>query len=376
MITPTVSGLAIGAFFLILISIMSLSLSSGNSNDSQRDEVVIFSGLDLNGSTHQIYTVHSDGTQLKRLTENDHLWYFEPVSSPDGSKIAYVALNSFPNLPPEGELINDLYAMNADGRNKMLLTSSHDGTIGRHVWSPDSTKIAVEGEDDIFIVDVDGTDLLRITNDNGADLLDVKPVWLSDSSKVIFTSVLLNGTDVLAASLKEVKIDGSGLRTLFDYDFDVEIGHIWSPDLNKISFIRLNDESSASLFVMNADGSNETRLAESPPLSFANRVWSPDSQRIAFEDWRGDYQDIYVIDADDGAYRNLSNSNAFDSNPRWSSDGQKIAFTRIISEEEAGIYVMNANDGSGQEQIAKMKPSILNTSLDWLSSGRPLNLVG
>ncbi len=120
---------------------------------------------------------------------------------------------------------------------------------------------------------------------------------------------------------------------------------------------------------MNADGSNRTKLADYPPLLFTNREWSPDSRKIAFQYWTGDYQDIYVLDVDDGSYRDLSNSNngTFDGNPVWSSDGQKIAFTGI-SEGEVDFYVMHASDGSGQKQIAKMKPSIVNTPLDWINS--------
>lgn len=191
---------------------------------------MVFSGL-MNGTdTHQIYIVNDDGTGPTRLTEDDELWHFEPVSSPDGSKIAYVTWNSFPNAPSDGKLIVRLCAMNTDGSNKALLTNSS----GRHVWSPDSTKIAYEGSDDIFVINADGTGQVGLTNDD-TNSIDLKPTWLSNN-RIMFASVLRNGTEVLGASWKEVNLDGTGLRTLFDYDFDAEGFHDWSPDLNKISF--------------------------------------------------------------------------------------------------------------------------------------------
>lgn len=136
--------------------------------------------------------------------------------------------------------------------------------------------------------------------------------------------------------------------------------------MNKVAFLQADDElSPASLYLMNADGWNQTKLTETGEFLFAGRplAWSPDSARMAF----GTIGGIYMIDISNGSISQLTNSENEGISPVWSSDGQKIAFTRIISEEEASIYVMNS-DGSGQKQIATIKPSIVNTPLDWINS--------
>jgi Tol biopolymer transport system component len=196
-----IAGLAVGIVFVLLFSFLLLTTTVA----SQQHDRVVFSDL-MNGTdddTPQIYIVNDDGTGLTRLIEDDSLWHFEPVSSPDGSKIAYVTWNSFPNAPPDGKLVQNLYVMNTDGTNKVLLTNNncHTGLVSRHVWAPDNAKIAFEARDDIFVVNVDGTNCVRLPNDGG-EAIDLKPVWSSNSKKIMFASLLRNGTDILAASWK------------------------------------------------------------------------------------------------------------------------------------------------------------------------------
>lgn len=150
---------------------------------------------------------------------------------------------------------------------------------------------------------------------------------------------------------------------LFDYG-DAELDHIWSPDLSKVSFIRVNDESSASLYVMDADGGNQTKLADSPPLTFMDQAWSPDGQKIVFLNWH-DHQ-IYAIDAASSSYSNLSNSETSDHHPTWSPSGRQMAFIRGSGEGYATICMMNA-DGTDQREVARIVHSSLNTPLDWIN---------
>ena len=86
---------------------------------------------------------------------------------------------------------------------------------------------------------------------------------------------------------------------------------------------------------------------------------SPDGTRIAFSSRRDLNSEVYVMDADGGAPRNLTFHEAWDEGPAWSPDGQRIAFVsdRNGDVEEFGglrfntdIFVMNA-DGSGVEQV-------------------------
>ena len=79
--------------------------------------------------------------------------------------------------------------------------------------------------------------------------------------------------------------------------------------------------------------------------------FSPDGSKIAFYSNRDGNYEIYVMNADGSEQTNLTNNPADDSQPSFSSDGKKIAFvTDRYRQGLFEIYVMNA-DGSEQKNI-------------------------
>jgi Tol biopolymer transport system component len=167
--------------------------------------------------------------------------------------------------------------------------------------------------------------------------------------------------------------DGSDLTRLTN-DPGGDVGPAWSPDGSRIAFVRGSVEDIESgktfIYVMNADGTGQTRLAEG-----LSPFWSPDGKSITFiaqqeqenEVWN---PDIYVMSAEGADQTMLTRSDAQEffgfspflgsnSTSPWSPDGKRLAFSRATFEpgEEEGqmeatleFYVMNA-DGSGQRRL-------------------------
>ena len=125
----------------------------------------------------------------------------------------------------------------------------------------------------------------------------------------------------------------------------------------RIAFTRLEQGSGSEVFVMNADGSGQTALTNSP-ANDAAPAFSPDGARIAFQSDRDNpvntRPDIYVMNANGGNVVRLTNAAAADDAPEWSPDGTKIAFTSARDDtsglNHSELYVMNA-DGSGQTRL-------------------------
>jgi Tol biopolymer transport system component len=117
----------------------------------------------------------------------------------------------------------------------------------------------------------------------------------------------------------------------------------------KIAFASNRDgNNNFEIYVMNADGSAQTRLTDHPAWDVSPSL-SPDGSRIAFSSRRDGNYEIYVMNADGSGLTRLTNDPAADFQPVWSPDGRKIAFSsdRYVSFgiRSIGIFIMNA-DGS------------------------------
>ena len=149
--------------------------------------------------------------------------------------------------------------------------------------------------------------------------------------------------------------DGSNRTRLTDSP-GMDMQPDWSPDGSKIAFVSIRSGTN-EIYIMDADGSNQTRItAPTPPHDpqrstyWAQRetpVWSPDGSKIVFTSVRdGNQADIYVMDADGSNEVRITTNPGSDSNPTWSPDGSKIAF-ESDRDQITAIYVMDA-DGSNE----------------------------
>jgi Tol biopolymer transport system component len=94
------------------------------------------------------------------------------------------------------------------------------------------------------------------------------------------------------------------------------------------------------MYVMNADGSGVTQLTTNTVNEF-DPIWSPDGKRIAFG--RIDLTASVVVINADGSGETVLTDNGFPG--AWSPDGERIAFGR-----DDEVFVMKP-DGSGITQI-------------------------
>jgi len=98
------------------------------------------------------------------------------------------------------------------------------------------------------------------------------------------------------------------------------------PASEKIAFVSLRDGNS-EVYVMDADGSNQTNLSNNAADDFFP-AWSPDGSRMLFvtdrntepTDFDGNWE-VYVMQADGTGQRNLCNNPDYNWMQCWSPDG-------------------------------------------------------
>lgn len=140
-----------------------------------------------------------------------------------------------------------------------------------------------------------------------------------------------------------------------------EVLPAWSPDGSRIAFCS-GPFGQRDIYVMNADGTELTRLT-SEAGDDVNPHWSPDGSKLVFASDRDGNYEVYVMNADGTGQTRLTVSPGYDDHPKWSPDGNRIAFasTRDGNWE---IYVMNA-DGTGQTRLTS------HTATDYLPAWSP-----
>src|SRR6185369_2192320 len=79
--------------------------------------------------------------------------------------------------------------------------------------------------------------------------------------------------------------------------------------------------------------------------------FSPNGSKIVFQSTRAGQPEIYVMNADGSSQTRLTNNPAWDTAPAWSPDGTKILFTSLRDNPMSpSLYIMDA-DGSNQTRV-------------------------
>lgn len=154
--------------------------------------------------------------------------------------------------------------------------------------------------------------------------------------------------------------DGTGVQQLTNSG-DRDYSPVWSPDGNRIAFIRLHIEyiygisdaeftevRSYGIYTINSNGGNLTEIRSGQ--TFINDLtWSPDGTEIAYfqgtdSTHAGYYyscsgrRNIYIVDAVANGSARLVESALNGVDPSWSPDGTQIFYAVNDSSHDYGIY--------------------------------------
>jgi hypothetical protein len=270
--------------------------------------------------------------------------------APEPSSDSWLAFSATENSNGDIYLLDVDAALKGEAPAPLRLTNDPADDFDP-TWSPDGTRIAFrsqrDGNDEIYIMNSDGTCQTDLTNDPAGDW---SPSWSPDGKRIAFAH-FFDGNSY--TDIAVIQVDGTALQRLTEAGGEYPA---WSPDGSRIAFASARD-GNYEIYVMNADGTDQTNLTKDPAYDMSP-AWSADGTAILFDTQRDQYPpvevgigpefEIHLMKADGrhaGDTRLTSNQQE-DRFPAWGPQGL-IAFTH-----NGALFLMRS-DGSNQIQLAK-----------------------
>jgi Tol biopolymer transport system component len=283
----------------------------------------------------EIVSANPDGTGVAKLTNpRAQVFDFNPDWSPDGSKLAFQRDSE----TDCGEAcIQGIYTVNTNGTQLTRLTPENSEIYSADpAYSPDGTRIAFDGcigpivndacsSSGLFVMNADdGGNTVQVTFENpSSPFQDGEVQWSPDGTHFVFQRFRFSDASIAVFT---VKVDGTGFHRLSPWQLDGAHAD-WSPDGQLIVFESYTDGAppgvSTNVFTVRPDGSHLVQVTHNDggAVNSTNPAWSPDGTKIVFVQLPGSgpfgHADIFTMNADGSAIRQVTTSTLFDFRPDW-----------------------------------------------------------
>lgn len=198
--------------------------------------------------------------------------------------------------------------------------------------SPDGKQVAFTARGELFVTSTDYPSTKQITH---TPAVEAHPSWSADGRTIYYSSLRDGRSNIYKATIKREDDPNFSNATLIDetrmFPADgVERGYPnVSPDGKKMAFV----EGRNKLKVMDLDTKKVKTLTDDRVTTSRSGgfdvEWSPDSKWLVLEvmnPMHEPYDDIALINAEDGEFISVTNTGYFDSNPHFTPDGSAIVF--------------------------------------------------
>ncbi|MDX1582289.1 MAG: hypothetical protein R3338_01690, partial [Thermoanaerobaculia bacterium] len=203
----------------------------------------------------------------------------------------------------------------------------------------DTIAFTSDGNEDVYVVNADGTDLRQLTNDSARDR---GASWAPDGSRIYFYSTRGGTYDAWS-----ILPDGSGARqqtTGYGLNYPVV-----SPDGNRVAGFEI-ETSRGHIAPLRDDAVSKSDATVLPPLSdgrgFWPTGWSPDGSELLGVAWGEPDLRFFIYSLEDQRYEQLD----LPGPGRWSNlnparfiDGDRLALSLAD-----GVYIFDRSTGEAR----------------------------
>lgn len=254
------------------------------------------------GGSLYLLECHNESTQLTDR-DSDGGASGAPRWSPDGRWIASRLSRDIevdPTEPPRDDWQYEIVVMNPRGGDRVSLTSTIDEHAIHATWAPDSDQIAFQVGlelsgpgpvlgNHIWKSSVSGGALSSVPLSEEEGFVDREPAWSPDGERIAF--VRLADFSATTAAVMVMDADGGNRRIVHSMPieaFSSQTAPTWSPDGEHIIFNRLvSNFGPAGTFAAKVDGTVTRRISEDGlnGSTWGTYVWSQDGRYLAYGCW-------------------------------------------------------------------------------------------
>ena len=262
---------------------------------------------------------------------------YNPKLSPDGAQIAFIW---------KREGLSDIYrlAIGSAGHWPERLTFNRKSKPywwdETPQWSPDGRWLAFSLDAHVHVLDPETGPPVKVT---GFTAGASSPVWMPDGKGLIVTIEL-------EQALKLLLTDRDGRRArLLTHDEGDDLDARPAPDGKKIAYVHApaDDPNRLDLRLLDLETGEYQQLTGSPRQKDWSPRWSPDGEWIAFISQRSGNNDIWLMRPNGENLHPLSQQNLDCANLAWSPDGSRLActinrggsFDLALVEVESGKFI-------------------------------------
>jgi len=197
------------------------------------------------------------------------------------------------------------------------------------------------GNEDIFSMDLDGTELVQLTDHQG---IDNYPSVSPDGEKIAYTSDINGIWQIMVMNW-----DGTEKTQLTQNPW--RSGYpTWSFD-GRFIFFEVLQDGDWEIYRINSDGSNMKRLTLNPGASDWHPCGHPFQYKLIYESGNVRDEDLYIMDYNGDNIEKISDMDMRKRVPAISVDGKIIVFA-VYEDDNSYIYTMdisgeNLNNISG-----------------------------
>jgi Tol biopolymer transport system component/DNA-binding winged helix-turn-helix (wHTH) protein len=330
------------------MTIVRLTLSSGEMQEIARD-VISPAAISPDGSqlafikgNKDLMTVRTDGSGERFLKHRESGWFViwgsQMSWSPDGTRIAVCGGHK-----ENGRNIGDLIEVSAsDGNEQTITTPSTWLELGNAAWLADGKSLFVTARQSIgepfqiWQLSYPKGTAERITNDN----LSYEWLSISADSQTLAAEQELGQFNIWTAPLNDSK--NIKKLTFGNSAKDGFSGIAFMPD-GRIVYSSTRS-GNVDLWMMNADGSNQTQLTANAGNLNGRPQVTPDGRYIVFVSSRTGANQIWRMETDGGNAIQLTNGIAGGEFPGLAPDGQWIFYNRT-DEATPSIWKVSLDGG-------------------------------